>query len=185
MSGGESPIVHSKLAIPKTLNGSIWISCHSEQRLIRRDGIQLFRIHYWDNVLSPLAGRSDQPYMVRYDPRDLSLVFVKGRGLDGYLAVPYRDLARPPITLMEHRAAIRELAANKRLAMTEDNVFQTINAQRVLIVKAQNKTVTARRRANRTVAGDRTRPQSKKPGLSDEEYTSAAAVEPYPTEVWE
>ena len=94
-----------------------------EQRLLRRDGIQLFRIHYWDNVLSPLAGRSDQPYIVRYDPRDLSRVFVKGRGIDGYLAVPYRDLARPPITLMEHRAASKELAANKRLAMTEDNVF--------------------------------------------------------------
>jgi putative transposase len=28
-----------------------------EKRLIRRDGIQLFGIHYWDNILSPLAGR--------------------------------------------------------------------------------------------------------------------------------
>ncbi len=43
-----------------------------EQRRIRRDGIQLFRIHYWDNVLGPLAGRSEKPFLVRYDPRDLS-----------------------------------------------------------------------------------------------------------------
>jgi putative transposase len=32
-----------------------------EWRLIRRDGIQMFNIHYWDNVLSPLAGRSSKP----------------------------------------------------------------------------------------------------------------------------
>ena len=32
-----------------------------EWRLIRRDGIRMFNIHYWDNVLSPLAGRSSKP----------------------------------------------------------------------------------------------------------------------------
>ena len=45
-----------------------------EQRLIRRDGIQLFRIHYWDNTLSGLAGRSQHKLLIRYDPRDLSKV---------------------------------------------------------------------------------------------------------------
>jgi putative transposase len=29
-----------------------------ELRLVRRDGIQMFGIHYWDSVLSPVAGRS-------------------------------------------------------------------------------------------------------------------------------
>src|SRR6202042_1641631 len=43
-----------------------------ELRLIRRDGIQLFGIHYWDNVLSPFAGRSTDRNLIRYDPRDLS-----------------------------------------------------------------------------------------------------------------
>ena len=32
----------------------------AEERLIRRDGIRMFNLHYWDNVLSPLAGRSQQ-----------------------------------------------------------------------------------------------------------------------------
>ena len=31
-----------------------------ERRLIRRDGIRLFNIHYWANVLSPLAGRTKE-----------------------------------------------------------------------------------------------------------------------------
>jgi putative transposase len=36
-----------------------------ELRLIRRDGIQLFGIHYWDNVLSPFAGRSIDRNLIR------------------------------------------------------------------------------------------------------------------------
>jgi putative transposase len=43
-----------------------------ERRLIRRDCIRLFNIHYWDNYLSPLAGRSEEPVVVKYDPRNLS-----------------------------------------------------------------------------------------------------------------
>lgn len=80
-----------------------------ERRLIRRDGIQLFRIHYWDSALSVLAGRSDQKLLIRYDPRDLSKVYVKDAGSDGYLAVPYRDLSHPPIILMEQRDTERIL----------------------------------------------------------------------------
>jgi putative transposase len=56
-----------------------------ESRLIRRDGIQMFGIHYWDSALSPVAGRSTEKYLVRYDPRDLSHVYVKDRKLHQYL----------------------------------------------------------------------------------------------------
>jgi putative transposase len=35
-----------------------------EHRLVRRDGIQLFWLHYWDNVLSPWAGRSTKRMLV-------------------------------------------------------------------------------------------------------------------------
>jgi putative transposase len=45
---------------PKIPKHFFWISCQ-KWRLIRRDGIQMFNIHYWDNVLSPLAGRSSKP----------------------------------------------------------------------------------------------------------------------------
>jgi putative transposase len=50
-----------------------------EKRIIRRDGLQPFGIHYWDNTLSPLAGRSKKDILVRYDPRNLSHVFIKER----------------------------------------------------------------------------------------------------------
>jgi putative transposase len=48
-----------------------------ERRLVRRDGIQLFRLHYWDNVLSPWAGRSREPMLIKYNPRNLSQIFLR------------------------------------------------------------------------------------------------------------
>lgn len=151
-------------------------------RLIRRDGIQLFRIHYWDNILSPVAGRSDRPHIVRYDPRDLSRVFVKGVADDGYVTVSYRELALPPITLMEQRAAMKELAKETRLSLTEEKLFETIASQRALIEAARHKTLSARRKAQNLP----TRKSSKKRTVSDDEYASSTKpVEPYKIETWD
>ncbi len=41
-------------------------------RQVRRDGIHLWNIRYWNDVLSPWAGRMQRPLLVKYDPRDLS-----------------------------------------------------------------------------------------------------------------
>ncbi|WFU07479.1 Mu transposase C-terminal domain-containing protein (plasmid) [Rhizobium sp. CB3171] len=45
---------------------------------LRRDGIHLFGLRYWDDVLSIWAGRLDRPLRASYDPRDLSTIFVRG-----------------------------------------------------------------------------------------------------------
>ena len=47
------------------------------ERRIGRDGIHLFNIRYLDNVLTYWAGRSGEKFIVRYDPRNLSTVFVQ------------------------------------------------------------------------------------------------------------
>ena len=46
-----------------------------ERRLIRCDGIRLFHLHYWHNVLSPRASRSKAGELIKYDPRNLSRVY--------------------------------------------------------------------------------------------------------------
>lgn len=182
----KSSFDYSQTRRPNDVNRFYMDFLPFEPRLIRRDGIQLFRIHYWDHALTPLAGRSDRPFMIRYDPRDLSRVFVKEAGDDGYLVVPYRDLARPPITLMEHRGAMKELAKSKRLALTEDNVFNTIAAQRVLVQAARRKTATARRKASKPLAEGPSHLSSRKTNLSNEDYAiSTEPVRPYATEVWD
>jgi hypothetical protein len=69
----------------------------TEERLIRRDGIRMFHLHYWDNVLSLLAGRSQERFIVKHDPRNLSCVYLRDEGR--LLHLLYRDLGAPPITL--------------------------------------------------------------------------------------
>jgi putative transposase len=69
-----------------------------ERRKIRRDGIRLFNIHYWDNVLSPLAGRIRAPVLVKFDPRDLSTIHYQDEQ-GNYWAIPYRDLGAPHFSL--------------------------------------------------------------------------------------
>ncbi|MFG6661325.1 Mu transposase C-terminal domain-containing protein [Sulfitobacter sp. 915] len=50
----------------------------STERKVRRDGIHLFGLRYWDDVLSLWAGRQDRQLRVSHDPRDLSTIFVLG-----------------------------------------------------------------------------------------------------------
>jgi putative transposase len=117
-----------------------------ERRRIRRNGIRIFNIHYWDNILSPLAGRSDERYLVRYDPRDLSRVFLRDDHGE-YWTIPYRDLGAPPVTLWEHRNATRVLRANGVKSLDEKAIFQTIAEQRALVDVAKKQTK-AQRLAN-------------------------------------
>ena len=121
-----------------------------EYRRVRRDGIQLFNIHYWDNVLTAWAGRSDQRMPVKYDPRDLSRVFLQTPDGDHW-PVPYRDLRRPPITLFEHRAAMAALRERGRRAVDEALIFATVEAQRALVAAAMTRTKAARKTAQRIV----------------------------------
>jgi len=111
----------------------------AEERLIRRDGIRMFNLHYWDNVLSPLAGRSDQPFIIKYDPRNLSRVYLRDEKGD-YWTIPYRDLGAPPITLWEHRNALRKLRLDGLKSVDEKLIFQTIAEQREIIAAARLRT---------------------------------------------
>ena len=110
-----------------------------ERRKIRRDGIRLFNIHYWDNVLSPLAGRVSAPVLVKYDPRDLSTIHYQDEQ-GNYWAIPYRDLGAPPISLWEHRAAESALRAEGKHSFNEAEVFSTVLLQRDIVGAARNKT---------------------------------------------
>lgn len=72
-----------------------WVGFLPERpRLLRRDGIHLFGIRYWAPVLSQDVGRSTHKLTVRYDPRDLSHVFVRRRN-GHFVEARYRNLAHP------------------------------------------------------------------------------------------
>lgn len=115
----------------------------SVDRLVRRDGIHLFGLRYWDDVLSVWAGRLDRPLRVSYDPRDLSRIFV--RAPDGTRwPIRFADLRRPPITLGEHRRARTALRERGLALVDEQLIFETIEAQRALVEEATLRTRAAR-----------------------------------------
>jgi putative transposase len=100
-----------------------------EMRLPRRDGFRLFNIRYWSDALVTLLGRHEQKLMVRYDPRDLSRVWV--RRPDGrHVEARYKNLGREPISLWEHSHAMERLRSQGRKEVSEEILFRAIREQR-------------------------------------------------------
>ena len=119
----------------------------AEQRILRRDGLHLHHIRYWADELRWLVGRGSEKFTVKYDPRDLSVVFVRVE--EKYLEARPADRTRPSIALWEHRAALRVLREAGRGAVDEDLIFSTILAQRKLVDEASRTTKAMRRDAAR------------------------------------
>lgn len=118
-----------------------------EERTLQRDGLHLFHIRYWSDELRWLMQSDRQRLTVKFDPRDLSCVYVATG--DGYLEARPADRTRPPIALWEQQAAIRALREKGRAAVDEELIFSTILAQRSLIDEATRLTKTMRRDAAR------------------------------------
>jgi putative transposase len=118
-----------------------------ERRLIRREGISLHSVSYWSDVLRVWIGLS-QKMIVRYDPRNLSRIYLLGP--DGrYYDIPYKDVRRPPITLWEQRLALKRLREEGRSHIDESAIFRTIEMLRRIADEAVSATKTLRRQQER------------------------------------
>jgi putative transposase len=118
-----------------------------ERRLVRREGLSLHSIHYWSDVLTTWIGESEK-MIVRYDPRDLSRIYLLAP--DGhYYDLSYRDLRRPPISLWEHRLALKRLREEGRLHVDEAAIFRAIETMRRIADEAIVVSKTARRQRER------------------------------------
>jgi putative transposase len=118
-----------------------------ERRLIRRDGVSLHSIHYWSDVLRSWIGESQQ-VIVRYDPRDLSRIYLLAPN-GQYYDLSYRDLRRPSITLWEHRLALKRLREEGALHIDETAIFRTIEKMHEIVNEAALATKSARRQRER------------------------------------
>jgi putative transposase len=117
------------------------------RRMIRRDGVALHSIAYWADVLSTWIGHPE-PMVIRYDPRDLSRIYLLGP--DGsYYDLSYRDLLRPPVSLWEHSLALKRLREDGRALVDETAIFRTIEAMRTIANDAVLASKTARRQRER------------------------------------
>lgn len=109
--------------------------------------MSLHSIHYWSDILRPWIG-DETKMIVRYDPRDLSRIYLLAP--DGhYYDLHYRDLSRPPISLWEHRLALRRLREEGRAGVDECAIFRTVATMRAIADEAVATSKTARRQRER------------------------------------
>ena len=148
-------------------------------RLVQKDGIHFHKIRYWANVLSPWAGRLKEPLLVKYDPRNLSRLFVRDPG-GQHWTVPYSDLGQPPVALWELLDARKRLRKEDLRSQSEQVIFDSILEQR-RIIEGAARTSRQRRRQGRVAL------LSAPLSLSSKQQSNklAADVKPYPVEVWE
>ena len=131
------------LRMPSNLRQFLVDFLPSEQRVLQRDGLHLFHIRYWSDELRWLMGQGGRKFTLKYDPRDLSRIFVLTE--DGIIEARPADLTRPAITLWEHRAARHALREAGRRSVDEELIFSTILAQRGLVDSAERQTKAMRR----------------------------------------
>ncbi|MEP5151861.1 Mu transposase C-terminal domain-containing protein, partial [Planktotalea sp.] len=78
-------------------------------------------IGYWSDAFASMLGRGQGKVMVKYDPRDLSQIWVIDE--DGHVIVArYRDLSHPRISLWESRRARKEWQDKNIGRMTEGSL---------------------------------------------------------------
>lgn len=149
-------------------------------RQIRRDGIHFHNIRYWDNVLSPWAGRLKEPLLVKYDPRNLSRIYVQdpcGR----HWPVPYADLRQPPIALWEIEAANKHARQDGRRMNSAEAIFANVLEQRQLVRQAGSLSK-QRRRQEKLPSPTEPSVVSFEPRMNESRSTEIKA---FPVEIWE
>ena len=157
-----------------------------KERAIRRDGVRLFNFRYWDDVLSPWAGRLRRRLRVKYDPRDLSHVFVEDPE-GGHWPVRLANLSGPRITLAEHAQAEAVLRARGQKLVDERLIFETVEQQRALVDAATTATRSARRQAERrarALAASEQTFEARIDESADADPDDFVDLQPLPVEEW-
>lgn len=122
-----------------------WISfLPKQERTLRPTGVHLFGLRYWSAALSADVGRTQRRLLVKYDPRDISRVFVR-RPSGNFVGARYADLTLTPITLHEALTARRTLRAKGRREVDSRAIVRTALEQRIMVDAAVARTAAARR----------------------------------------
>ncbi|MEL6207976.1 MAG: Mu transposase C-terminal domain-containing protein [Pseudomonadota bacterium] len=132
-----------------------WLTFLPEQeRTLRPTGIHLFGLRYWSAALSADVGRTKRRLLVKYDPRDMSRVFVR-RPSGNFVEARYADLTLPQVTLHEAVTARRALKKRGRREVGTRAIVRTVLEQRDLVTAATKKTAAAKRGLSRKRSDER------------------------------
>jgi putative transposase len=132
---------------------AFWVSFLPDaHRTLRPDGIWLHDIPNWSNALSGQVGRAKSELLIKFDPRDVSRIFVQHPD-SRFLEARARPLGFPAISLREWNQAKKALGGKGRKERNDEQITKTALAQRQLIEKAIAKTAAARRAPVKTKNG--------------------------------
>ena len=146
-------------------------------RKLQRNGLHFERIRYWADVL-PVIAQPREPLLIRYDPRNLSQLYVLGPQ-HHYHSIPYADIRRPAISLAELRHAYTMLRRQAQGAINEDQLFAMHERQTQIVTRATHATKAARRRGEPR----HPRPAVESPAESSIDFSKEPM--PLPSELWE
>jgi len=146
------------------------------RRRLQRNGLFFEKIRYWSDIL-PTIAQPRESLIVRYDPRDLSHVFVMGKD-KRYHSIPYANVTRPPISLGELRHIHALLRSESKAHIDENMLFATYDKQQQIIATATTTTKAARRRAEAA----RRLKKEPEPLVSSIDFSKEAAS--LPMEIW-
>jgi len=123
-----------------------------EERTIQEYGVVIDHIFFWDDALRPWIhsldpedSRRPRKFIFRVIPRDMREIYFRDPASNTYIAIPYRDRTRPPVSRWEIQAAEKRLREPGYARVDEVLIFQAIEEMRGLEQEAEHKTKQARR----------------------------------------
>ncbi|QID19360.1 transposase [Nitrogeniibacter mangrovi] len=126
------------------------------ERTIQPYGVVIDDVFYyhevlnpWINATEPNQSRIKRKFIIRRDPRDISVVYFYDPEAREYYEIPYRNAAHPPISLWELRAAQKRLRAEGEAHVDEEAIFDAVERMRARVEAAVTKTKAARRQIHR------------------------------------
>ena len=133
------------LRMPKDRMG-FWVSfLPEEKRTLRPDGIHMFgNLRYWNGALAGDVGKAGDGVLVKYDPRDISRVFV-ARPSGSYVEARWSDLTWPPVSLHEWTNQQRQLNKLARAERDTGAMLRATVRKRNIVEKARRLTLEAER----------------------------------------
>jgi putative transposase len=127
-----------------------------EERTVQRYGIRLDEICYyhdvlkkWINAPDPAHPKRKRKFIVRRDPRDISVIYFYDPELQEYFAIPYRNTAYPALSLWELREVKRHLREEGHQGVDEAQLFAAYNRLKAIEEAAVRETKAARRKGQR------------------------------------
>lgn len=131
-----------------------------EERTIQRYGVVLDGITYYSDVLNSFIprsldkhGKSSKTYLIRRDPRDISLIYFYDPDTKQYHTIPLKDRRAKAtgVSLWEYRAVKKKLDEDERREHSEHDVFLSIERMKSLEKDAAQKTLQTRKNNERAI----------------------------------